>query len=68
MGACWQHVRHVPGGESWHPATDLMRGTDVYGEEGVGEKAWSIQFNHTIYDQVLTTQQIKKIVTVGSST
>ena len=52
MGACWRHVRHVPQGSTWHPATDQMRGTDVYGEEG-GDMAWSISFADINYDQVI---------------
>ena len=52
MGACWRHVRHVPQGGKWHPATDHMRGTDVYGMEG-DDSAWSITFADINYDQVL---------------
>ena len=52
MGACWRHVRHVPEGYTWHPATDRMRGTDVYGVEG-GDQAWSIKFDDAVSDQVI---------------
>ena len=54
MGACWQHVRHVPGGESWHPATDQMRGTDVYGDPTDKTKPFSIKWDTVDYDQVHT--------------
>ena len=30
-GGGWQLVRHVPAGNSWHPATDGLAGTSVYG-------------------------------------
>ena len=52
MGACWHHVRHVPQGGNWHPATDQMRGTEAYGSES-GNAAWSITFADINYDQVL---------------
>ena len=51
MGACWRHVRHVPGGDTWHPATDQMRGTEVYGVNG-DDQAFSIKFDDISYDQV----------------
>ena len=53
MGACWQHVRHVPQGPAWHPAKDLMRGTEVYGEPENEGEPWSIKFDELNYDQVL---------------
>ena len=51
VGSCWLHVRHVPQGDKWHTATDQMRGTEEYGEQG-GDMAWSIMFTNISYDQV----------------
>ena len=31
VGDNWELVRRVKAGNSWHPATDQLRGTDVYG-------------------------------------
>ena len=61
MGACWRHVRHVPQGSSWHTADDLMRGTSVYGVEGVETQAWSIKFDDFGYDQVISMTMIRLI-------
>jgi len=49
-GSGWKKVRHVPAGDKWHPATDQLRGTEVYGTEG-GDGAWSIEF--PLFDQFL---------------
>ena len=29
----WKLVRSVPEGTTWHPATDGLQGSDVYGDE-----------------------------------
>ena len=35
-GGGWTLVRHVPAGNTWHKATDQLRGTDVYGSAAAG--------------------------------
>jgi hypothetical protein len=44
----WVRVRHIPSGKSWHPATDLLAGTDVYGDQNDDTNAWSIGFENTV--------------------
>ena len=52
-------MRHAPGGYStWHPATDNLMGTDVYGDSSTGpmsRSAWSIPFEGAVeeYDEFL---------------
>jgi len=43
-GDPWRLVRHVPEGIVWHPATDGLLGTDVYGDPKNMEKPFSIKF------------------------
>ncbi len=43
-GGGWVRVRHVPAGNLWHPATDSLKGTDVYGTEGDDSAPWSVNF------------------------
>ena len=55
----WSLVRHAPGGyDKWHPATDNLAGTDVYGNPANGpmsREAWSIVFDVAVsgYDEFL---------------
>ena len=44
----WGRVRHVPAGDTWHPATDDLAGTDEYGVEGSDEAAWSVKFSSKV--------------------
>mmetsp|Transcript_122259 Transcript_122259/g.280045 ORF Transcript_122259/g.280045 Transcript_122259/m.280045 type:complete len:582 (-) Transcript_122259:229-1974(-) len=43
----WQLVRHVGPGNSWHPATDQLTGSSVYGTPSgpTSSEAWSVKFN-----------------------
>jgi hypothetical protein len=47
FGSDWQRVRHVPAGNTWHPATDQLRGTSTYGTSGDDTTAWSTPFDFT---------------------
>jgi len=51
----WTQVRHVPFGNEWHPATDNLAGTDVYGDPNNDSLAWSINFKDAVpnYNQFL---------------
>ena len=51
----WTKVRHVPPGNEWHPATDNLAGTDVYGDLSNDSLAWSINFEDAVknYNQFL---------------
>lgn len=41
----WRLVRFLPENSSiWHPATDNLQGTDVYGKYNDSTNAWSIEF------------------------
>ena len=54
-GGGWILVRHVPAGNSWHKATDQLKGTDVYGTPcgATCNKEWSVKFAHQQFDQFL---------------
>ena len=54
-GGNWVRVRHVGAGNSWHPATDRLRGTDTYGNGDDSDGAWSKNFEASVpgYDQFL---------------
>ncbi len=41
-GGGWWLVRRVKQGTTWHPATDDLRGTDVYGLDGYGTSSWDV--------------------------
>jgi hypothetical protein len=45
-------VRHIPQGSTWHPATDALRGTDVYGCPNL-QQAFSVKWDTYDYNQVL---------------
>ena len=50
----WKLKRYLPkDSTSWHPATDQLTGTDVYGTEGDNTMAWAIEFAGEIFDQFL---------------
>ena len=52
----WVKVRHVPASEGkWHPATDNLAGSDVYGTESssINAAAWSIKFDDIKFDYFL---------------
>ena len=52
-GKEWVKVRHVPSGDTWHPATDQLLGTDSYGTPYDDTNAWTIPFSDLEYDQFL---------------
>jgi hypothetical protein len=43
----------VPGNDKWHPSTDQLVGTDVYGPAGSPYIAWSIEYKSTDFDQIM---------------
>lgn len=43
-------VRSVKQGNSWHPATDLLRGTDEY---QIDDATWSIKFDDRDFSEFL---------------
>jgi hypothetical protein len=45
-------VRHIPQRSKWHPATDALRGTDVYGSPDL-KPPFSVKWDTYDYDQVL---------------
>ena len=48
----WKLVRHVPEGNEWHPATDYLGGSDIYGDQAQMEKPFSVKFDHENFTQV----------------
>ena len=52
-GGGWTLRRLVPGNGKWHPATDLLVGTDVYGTAGSTMEAWSLEYKSSDFDQFL---------------
>ena len=55
LGGGWTKVRHTPSGDTGHPATDQLAGTDTYGDSNVDSVAWSINFESAApgYNQFL---------------
>ncbi|KAK1742162.1 hypothetical protein QTG54_006727 [Skeletonema marinoi] len=47
-GGGWTRVRHVPAGITWHPATDSLAGTEVYGTESIDSAPWSVDFESKV--------------------
>ena len=47
-GGGWIRVRHVPAGNTWHPATDSLAGTEVYGTESFDSAPWSVDFESKV--------------------
>lgn len=55
-GGGWTLVRRVQSGAAWHPATDQMLGSDVYGEPVQDSEAlatFSVKYNDLDFDQIL---------------
>jgi len=52
-GSGWKHVRHVPQGSNWHPATDDLMGTDAYGSHLVETAPWTVPFSHVPFVEFL---------------
>ena len=54
-GGGWELVRRVKRGSTWHPATDSLEGSDVYGTMGheVSDTTFSVRFNTTQFNQFL---------------
>jgi hypothetical protein len=52
-GGGWTVRRFVPGNGKWHPATDYLVGTDVYGTAGSSTEAWSLEYKSSDFDQFL---------------
>mmetsp|Transcript_51638 Transcript_51638/g.117461 ORF Transcript_51638/g.117461 Transcript_51638/m.117461 type:complete len:870 (-) Transcript_51638:80-2689(-) len=54
-GGGWTRVRHVPAGYNWHPATDQLAGTAVYGKQSDDSTApaWSIKFDKEKFNQFM---------------
>ena len=54
-GGEWKLVRHVPAGNVWHRANDLLVGRDVYGipSGSNGNNEWSIRFDNISFSQFL---------------
>ena len=47
-GGAWELVRRVKPGNQWHPSTDNLQGTDVYGvfvNDSTVDSTFSIAFN-----------------------
>ena len=45
-------MRHVPEGNTWHAATDHLRGKDVYGDPQNIQEPFSIKFDQDDFNQV----------------
>jgi hypothetical protein len=57
IGSCprelcgWREVRSIPSNRgSWHPATDKLTGSSVYGTAYRSNEAWSVKFDNTHFD------------------
>lgn len=57
-GTGWKLVRRVKKGDSWHPATDHLRGTHVYGsfqDNPTADATFSRQFDNENFSEYLFT-------------
>lgn len=52
-GGGWKKVRHTPKGRKWGPATDLLSGSQAYGNPKDDSKSWSLKFNNEKFDEIL---------------
>jgi hypothetical protein len=71
QGECdWTKVRHVQEGSStWHPSTDQMAGTDVYGSSSDNSQPWGIKFDYKNFNQILfATNNLQHFTIMDSST
>ena len=63
-GGAWELVRRVKPGNQWHPSTDSLQGTDVYGvfvNDSTVDSTFSIAFNiEEIQDFLFITGDRKK--------
>ena len=46
-------VRHVPQSSKWHKATDLLKGTEVYGDPQDMTKEWSVSWSQDDFNEFL---------------
>ncbi len=62
-GGGWIPKRYVPGTgyDKWHPSTDLLVGTDVYGLKGCTTQPWSEEFKSSNFDQFLFISGDKRL-------
>jgi len=71
LSTSWKHVRHVPPGNSWHPAIDQLVGDEVYGNSVENGIAWSKDFESEVpdYNEFLfaTGDKVKWLVAPKSS-
>lgn len=51
----WKLVRRVKAGNSWHPSSDHVRGTDVYGTPcgATDDCTFSVAFDHESFDEFM---------------
>lgn len=52
-GGGWKKVRHTAKGNKWGPATDLLKGSQAYGDPKDDSKHWSIKFDNEKFDEIL---------------
>ena len=61
IGSCprekcgWREVRSIPVRNNWHPATDKLVGSHVYGEAYSTTEPWSVKFDNVQFDQFMFT-------------
>ena len=51
--ASWKKVRHVPATGNWHPASDHLAGSEVYGDSTDDSVAWSIKFDDLEFEEMV---------------
>ena len=45
----------MPGTGNWHPSTDHLAGTTVYGDPNDDEEAWSVKFDDLCFEEMVFT-------------
>lgn len=53
--SAWTKVRHSPATGNWHPATDNLAGSEVYGDSTDDAVAWSTKFDDLKFTEMLFT-------------
>jgi hypothetical protein len=61
-GGGWALVRRVSQGLTWHPATDDLRGTDVYGNYGGMSSTNTFS---TVFNSLITSENTEFMFATG---
>ena len=52
-GGGWKKVRHTAKGKKWSQATDLLSGSQAFGNPKDDSKSWSVKFDNKKFDEIM---------------